>query len=271
MKIKYPVVLLLIISTFGSLCRADLDSLLVSVTAEEIKNNSAPSMENKIVLDKPVTVEKSTNYLTIQDLLPALKYEIEKRYQINGNLRIFPLRSWNGVALQSTVWKLEITKAPSLSLSSKVLVGFQLTSEGKTIGEWQIPLRCEIWSDVLVTRQLLNRGSAVSKRDFEVKNMDVLRFPNTLVDTGLDLLEYELVQTVSEGQPLLLRDIAAKPLIRKGQVVEVVASEGQMYISMKGQALEDGIRDAFISIRNINSRKNIQAQVIDDSKVKVYF
>ena len=246
---------------------------MASVTADDIYKKSTPVSVGEIekVATIPVTKETPAYYLTIQDLLPALKYEIEKRYQLNGSLRIFLLRSWPGLTLQSSVWELALTKAPALDLSSKILIGFELTSDGKAVGKWQLPLRCEVWRDVLVTRRLMNRGSPISRQDFDVKNMDLLRFPNALVDIGLNFSEYELVQTVSEGQPLLLRDIASKPLIRKGQVVEVVASEGQMHISMKGQALEDGIRDAFISVRNLNSKKNIQAQVIDDNKVKVYF
>ncbi len=252
-------------------CYAGLDSLLIPVNVEDLveKQPTAPVIDTAKDAEVEEIPEKYT--LTIQDLLPALKNSLVTRYQVDGNLRIYPLRSWRGRTLNSPVWDLEITNAPSPTLTSKILIGFQILSEGEIVGEWQMPLRCEVWREVFVTRQRMNRGSPLARTDLDILNMNTLRVPNAIVSPDVELSEYELAQTVSEGQPLLLRDIAPKPLIRKGQVVEVVAAEGGMRISMKGQALEDGIREAFISIRNLNSRKNIQAQVIDDNKVKVYF
>jgi flagella basal body P-ring formation protein FlgA len=40
---------------------------------------------------------------------------------------------------------------------------------------------------------------------------------------------------------------------------------------MRGYALEDGANGEFIRVRNLTSRKEFQAQVIDEQSVQVYF
>ena len=59
-------------------------------------------------------------------------------------------------------------------------------------------------------------------------------------------------------------------VIRKGQVVDVFASGNGIYVTMKGIALEDGLLDSSVRIKNISSDKEFQAKVLSENSVKVH-
>ena len=101
--------------------------------------------------------------------------------------------------------------------------------------------------------------------------MDVLRERQPPLLAGLDPSTLEVAQTVSASRPLTRRDVIERPLIRKGQVVEVVAQRGQLAISMKALALQSGAGGELIKLRNIESRKEFSGQILNENKVQVHF
>ena len=57
----------------------------------------------------------------------------------------------------------------------------------------------------------------------------------------------------------------------EGQVVEVVAQNGMLAISMKALALENGTTGEQIRLRNLESRREINGEVINENKVHIRF
>jgi flagella basal body P-ring formation protein FlgA len=57
--------------------------------------------------------------------------------------------------------------------------------------------------------------------------------------------------------------------VRKGEIVDVFASGGGIYISMKGVSLDNGVQDGIVRIRNLSSDKEFQAKVLNRNSVKV--
>jgi len=70
---------------------------------------------------------------------------------------------------------------------------------------------------------------------------------------------------------LTWHDLARRPLVRKGDLVEATAREGTLYVTMKALALENGARGDIINLRNPESHKEISAQVVDDGHVEIRF
>jgi flagella basal body P-ring formation protein FlgA len=58
-------------------------------------------------------------------------------------------------------------------------------------------------------------------------------------------------------------------LVRRGDVVDVFASGGGIFITMKGVSLDDGVQGGVIKIRNISSDKEFFAKVLNKNSVKV--
>jgi flagella basal body P-ring formation protein FlgA len=76
---------------------------------------------------------------------------------------------------------------------------------------------------------------------------------------------------VQAGRVLTWRDISRRPLVRKGDTVEVSAVDGALTITMKAVAMENGAQGDTVTIRNPDSRRDFSAQVVDENRVQVRF
>ena len=161
--------------------------------------------------------------------------------------------------------------APNGGLTSTSQVRFQIESGGKTIGDWQLSVRAQIWRPIWFSTRRLDRGEIPDGSICSPKNFDILSEKLSFVPADTDLSVYEMAQTVSQERPLSWRDIALRPLVKKGQLVDVVVAEGALNISMKGISLGNGGAGEMVSVRNIDSRKEFSAKVININTVQVKF
>jgi flagella basal body P-ring formation protein FlgA len=76
---------------------------------------------------------------------------------------------------------------------------------------------------------------------------------------------------VSAGRLLTWRDLARRPLVRKGDFVEVSATSGLLLVTMKALAMENGAQGETVTVRNPVSQKNFAAVVVDENRVQVRF
>jgi len=58
-------------------------------------------------------------------------------------------------------------------------------------------------------------------------------------------------------------------LVKKGEVVDVFASGGGIYITMKGVSLDNGVQGGVVRVRNLTSDREFQAKVLNQNSVKV--
>jgi flagella basal body P-ring formation protein FlgA len=151
------------------------------------------------------------------------------------------------------------------------VVRCKLTSNGQSLGEFQIPLRAELWREVWVADGRLDRGQAVDRSFVSAQKVDVLREHESLLTSDTDPTAFDVAQSVAPGRPLTRRDVSERPVIHKGEVVDVIARQGAFAIRMKALALENGITRDLIKMRNLESHRDFTAQVINENQVEVHF
>ena len=117
----------------------------------------------------------------------------------------------------------------------------------------------------------LNRGDRLSSDLLDRRMVDVLRQNTRIISADVDLEGFEFTGSVSPGSPIRWNHVNSIPSVRKGQVIDVFASGKGLYISMKGVAMQDGGNGEYINVRNLSSKQEFQAKVLNESSVKVYF
>jgi flagella basal body P-ring formation protein FlgA len=85
------------------------------------------------------------------------------------------------------------------------------------------------------------------------------------------LQQHEYKRDIRPGQPLKWGDLAERSLVRKGQVVDVIAYQGMIGISMRAKAQQDGVRGEMVFLSNLESNKNFSGEVIGEGRVQVTF
>ena len=160
----------------------------------------------------------------------------------------------------------EFTSAPA----SSMLVRCRLEAGGAPLPSVTVTLRALLWADVWVAREPLAAGQPFDAALLDVRRCDLFRERDALPATAGDR-DFVFARAVPAGRTLAWRDLARRPLVRRGEIVEVCASDGALTVTLKALATQNGGRGETVLVRNLESRKEFPAIVVDDDRVQVRF
>ena len=195
--------------------------------------------------------------------------EISNHFKLEGELQLELLRPWSPPARVAQSWAVEMLEYPSIA-SASMLVRCRVLADGVATADTTLVLRAALYRDVWVARQPLTLGATFDPADLETRRVDLMRERDALPAVVGDR-SYSLARGVSAGRVLTWRDITRRPLVRKGNLVEVSAGDGQLLITMKALAMENGAQGDTVTVRNQESRKDFAAMVVDENRVQVRF
>lgn len=242
---------------------AQLDQLLVPVNLAAV----APSSGQ---VGGKIATQPALHALTPAEVLPPLAKQLGDRFSLDGELKLETVSPWGRIMVPAD-YDLTIVDYPGGGVSTAFTVRCQLSAHGESLGEFQVPLRAQLWRDVWVAEGRLDRGQSIDRSLVVAQKLDVLRERESLLAAEVDPTIYNLAQSVAPGRPLTRRDVSERPVIHKGEVVDVVARQGAFAIRMKALALENGIARELIKMRNLESRKDFTAEVVNENQVEVHF
>lgn len=219
----------------------------------------------------PPAAKASAHLVMENELLDRLGKELTGHFNPEGELRLTFGRPWQPFRVPSEDWEVTLPELPIGGLSKSFLLRVRVSSGERVWFDQQMIVQAQLWKPVLVATRRLERGQPLDASAAEVQMLDVLRERLTPISATTKLEDQEVVQTVVEGRPISCKDIAPAPMVRKGAVVEVVAGDGNMSITMKGLAMGTGGAGDAITIRNMDTRKDFQARVVNRNSVRVTF
>lgn len=207
--------------------------------------------------------------LSRENLLGALARDLAAHFNLEGELQLELLRPWAPPARLAAAWSITILDYPAVP-SASMLVRARVAAEGALIGEFSLVLRASHWRDVWTTRQPLTAGTTFDPTQLEARRVDLFR-ERDVVPAAVGDRSFIFARAVAAGRTLTWRDIARRPLVKKGTLVDVSAVEGLLVLTLKGLAMENGAQGDTVTIRNPESQKNIAAVVVDENRVQVRF
>jgi flagella basal body P-ring formation protein FlgA len=203
-------------------------------------------------------------------LLAELARAIIDHFHPTGELQLDPVHVWGLPAIPpGTPARLVVTEFPAV-LSSSMLLRCQLETGASPLPSWSISVHAQLWADVWTTREPMATGDLFDPAKLEVQRCDVLHEHDALPATVNDR-DYLLTRSVPAGRALVWRDLARRPLVRKGETVEVSAIDGPLTVTIKALAIQNGGRGDLVLVRNLDSKKEFTAVVVDENHVQVRF
>ncbi|MBI2516356.1 MAG: flagellar basal body P-ring formation protein FlgA [Opitutae bacterium] len=207
--------------------------------------------------------------LTQEQLVGALERDIAAHFNLEGELKLELLRAWSGPDRVAREWQVQVAEYPTLPTSS-MLVRCRVLADGAAVAEPTFVLRAALWRDAWIARQPVTNGGAFDPSLLDTRRVDAFRERDALPAAVGDR-SFVFTRSVQAGRLLTWRDVARRPLVRKGDLVEVSAAEGALVITMKGLAMQNGAQGEAVTIRNPESKKDFTAFVVDENRVQVRF
>jgi flagellar basal body P-ring formation protein FlgA len=143
--------------------------------------------------------------------------------------------------------------------------------QGQKIKRLTVPALIEVWSDVVVSTKPLGRFQPIQRDDIRIQRMNLARVPSNAVVSLEQALGRRARRSIAPDCILRRDQIELAPVIKRGDIVQVVAETPAIRISVKGMAKQNGAKGERIKVINLRSKKVIYAQVLDGQTVSVEF
>ena len=121
------------------------------------------------------------------------------------------------------------------------------------------------WAETVVATKTLRPRDVITAQSVQLEDVDVIGAAETLDD----VVGNEVRHAVYAGRPILLANIAAPALVERNEIVQATFALNGLTIDTEARALERGAAGDIIRAMNLTSRATIQAEVLEDGRLKV--
>jgi flagella basal body P-ring formation protein FlgA len=129
----------------------------------------------------------------------------------------------------------------------------------------------EVLKEMVVTKRPLRRYQMITKDDIHLKKVDLSKVKSNAVTTFEDVLGKRTKRAINIDEVLRTDHIELPPLVKRGDVVSVIAESDGLRITTLGEVKKKGCRGERIKVLNLDSKKCIYANVLDSNTVRVDF
>jgi len=157
------------------------------------------------------------------------------------------------------------------TLAGKVPFTVNFDVNGKFYKRVWASATIEIFTNVVVTKKPLGRHKPISEDDIEMQRMDLAQLPSDVITDPEVVLGQRTRRAIGSHTALRPNLVEFPPLVKRGDVVVILAETGGLKITTVGQVKKKGRRGERIPVMNFDSKKVLYARVLDSNTVKVEF
>lgn len=244
--------------------RAQVSSLLTKAAPDLV-------CSNWIGADR-VKVSRATRMVSETLLKDLLTDAIQREFiKDRGELELRFNRPWNALAVPDEPLSIKIVEMPTSGVSPSFICRFEIISGGEVAGTYQQPLNAKVWKEIFVARSNLTRGQPLRDADIGLERRDVVNNREYLTSLPLEDPYVEFRENVPAGTQISARTLRLRSVIKRGRMVDAIARDEALTISVKAEALEDGVPGQMVRVRNIRSKREFKGKVQDEQTVLVVF
>ncbi len=140
--------------------------------------------------------------------------------------------------------------------------------DGKVRKNMSIQGDLQVLAKVVIAKGGLKRGTILTPANTTLAIKDLTKHHDPSM--GLrSVLGKRLKRSVRNASVINSADVEYPPLVKKGQLVRVIYSRGNLHLTATGIARTDGMLDQIIRVKNANSNKLIHCRVAAPGIVEV--
>lgn len=158
---------------------------------------------------------------------------------------------------------------PKLGPNSFLLRFF--SKEGRLLATVRGACYLEAEIPVVVLKRPLPRHAILGPKDLALEKRPASRLPRDVITEMDEALGKRLRLSLRAGQILRAYALEDPPVIKRGNLVRIVARGKAFTVSALGEARQDGRPGEIIKVRNLSSKREVFAKVVDSKTVEVSF
>ena len=129
----------------------------------------------------------------------------------------------------------------------------------------------EVLAEVVITKKPVGRHKPITEDDIELLKMDLAKLPSGVITDPEAVLGKRTRRAVGAKTVLRADLVEFPPLVKRGDVVVIIAESSGLKITALGEVKKKGRLGESIPVMNYDSKKILYGRVLDSSTVKVEF
>ncbi|WP_457572994.1 flagellar basal body P-ring formation chaperone FlgA [Desulfolithobacter sp.] len=161
-----------------------------------------------------------------------------------------------------------VPSRPEILGSSSFSIIFKI--DGTTVRNCTVRCKIEALTEVVTTATTLRRGQIITPDRIRMTRKDIASLQSPFFNPR-DVIGLQVKRTLHTGKVIEGRYVEPPPVIRRGDLVKILASRGGLQLTATGMSKMDGRPGDVIRVQNMNSGKLIYCRVEAPGRVSVEF
>jgi len=132
-----------------------------------------------------------------------------------------------------------------------------------------IPVKVKAYTQVLIATRPIAKNSIIDRADLQFIRQDVSRYSAGVFTKTEHLVGMVAKRSIRHDAVITPRMVKPKRLVNRGDIISIIAEANGLTIRTTGKALMDGHQGQIIQVKNNRSGRQISAEVIGRSTVRV--
>ena len=177
----------------------------------------------------------------------------------------------NGLVLPNRPYSYKVIPPGKTSYLGTVPLRIVFDVYGQSSKKAWATAKIEVETDAVVVQKPIDRNQTIEKDDVNIVSMDMADLPSNTVSRLEDVVGKKALRAMNPKEVLRTDIVEEPPMVRRNDVVSIVAESGALRITAKGEVKESGCRGSRIKVVNLSSNKEVIARVMDSGMVQVDF
>ena len=228
----------------------------------------------ELVLEIPPSITVSRSFIEVsQEKIRGLVSDYISKNILSGNSNasIKSIQVSASLRLPGGRITYEITAPRNRDMVGKVPLAVNFDVNGKLYKRVWATVTIEVLAEVVITKKPLGRHKPITEDDIMVLKMDLAKVPSDVITDPEAILGKRTRRAIGAKTVLRAKLVEFPPLVRRGDVVVIVAESKGFKITALGQVKKKGAIGDRIPVINLESKKVLYARVVDSNTVKIDF
>ena len=228
----------------------------------------------RLLLNMPAKVVVTRSFITIsQEKIKALvsDYILNNFLSLRKDARIKNIKVASGLRVPTGRISYKVSPPRKRNLLGKVPVSVTFSVDDKLYKRVWATVTIEEFATVVVTKKPLGRYKPITEDDIELQKLDLAKLPSNAITDPNAVLGKRTRRAIGTRTVLSSNMVELPPLVKRGDVVVIVAESDGLKITTLGQVKKKGRLGERIPVINFDTKKILYAQVLDSNTVKVEF
>ena len=237
-----------------------------------LKQHGLDQSNIHLIASGPVKVSRRYSLVSADQIKSAVRAYIQKNAPWDKRqLKIGPVQCRRDLKAPYGRAALTVSAPKHTDWLGVVPFTVRILNEGQTYRKIFASARIEVLSEVLMTTKPLGKNQPITRSDIQRKQMNLSRAPSDVIADPKQVLGQRTTRSIAAHSILRNDQVESPPVVRKGDIVQVLAESNTLKVTTQGMAQENGARGERIRVVNLRSKKTVYAQIVDRQTVRVKF